>query len=485
MANAEITRAVVSQLFADIQGGNVEAVLAAMAPDIVFDLPRTEFNAVIPNTGVWRGRDGVAEAFRLRGERSDILEFEQRDMVVEDDRAFVINYQKIRHRSTGFTVDFEFSMVLTVGEDGLVHHWKAFFDASGEVALFTSDVDDRLRAAVSAGDLPAAADALREGADPNLRDARSGLTLLQAAAGMGNAAVVQALVDAGGDVFGADSRAGGTALHKAVQRGDLKTVQVLVSAGAFVDAVAPTTGHTPLMDALWYKWPDITAYLLDHNAGLGLSTHYGFSLREHFEYELNVNVLGKEQMLEAERLLRRRTESDDRRAAAHQLMAAVVAGDVHRVRGLLAAGARVDERFPVVNGFNDEHTALLVAAREGRAEIVPLLLAAGADVNATEPTFGATPLHKAVYNGHTDITRLLVAAPGVDLDYQGATNGYTALHDALWHGYEECSRVLLDAGARLDLVGHDNRTPLHVATATFGADHPLTRAIAAKTAAAR
>ncbi|KAB8169643.1 hypothetical protein FH609_004870 [Streptomyces sp. 3MP-14] len=477
MVDAARTREIVGKLFADVASGNVEGVLAALANNIVFDLPRTDHNMAVPNTGRWLGKEGVIEAFRLRGERSEVTEFEQRDMVVEGNRAFVINYQKIHHRVTGFEVDFEFAMILTVGDDELVHHWKAFFDASGEVAMFRSDVNDRLLAAVAGGDRRGVTALLREGADPNHRDAATGLTAVQTAAGRGDAALVRQLIEAGGDVYGADSRAGTTALHKAIQRGDLETVRVLVEAGAFVDAVAPTTGHTPLMDALWFKWPEIVRYLLDQGAGLGLHTHYGFSLQEHFEYELNVNVHGKDRLLEAEELLKERRRRDERLIAEQRLMAAVVSGDTARVRSLIASGADLEARFPVVNGFNDRHTPLLVASRDGHTQIVQALVAAGADVNATEPTFGASPLHKAVYNGHADITRLLVDAPGIDLDYQGATNGYTPLHDALWHGYEDCARVLLSAGARTDLRGHDDKTALDVAGETFGDQHPLVRAI--------
>jgi len=100
-------------------------------------------------------------------------------------------------------------------------------------------------------------------------------------------------------------------------------------------------------------------------------------------------------------------------------------------------------------------------------------------VNATEPTFGATPLHKAVYNGHVELTRMIAAWPGANLDFQGATNGYTPLHDALWHGYEECARTVVEAGASLRLVGHDGKTPLDLAVEVFGVDHPLTGQILA------
>jgi ankyrin repeat protein len=104
-------------------------------------------------------------------------------------------------------------------------------------------------------------------------------------------------------------------------------------------------------------------------------------------------------------------------------------------------------------------------------------------VNATEPTFGAVPLHKATYNGHAGIAALLAAEPGIDLDDQGPSNGYTPLHDALWHGFADCARVLVEAGARLDLEGHDGLTPAALAEAAFGADDRVTRLIREREAA--
>lgn len=347
----------------------------------------------------------------------------------------------------------------------------------------TTPTREKFIAAVRDGDTDGVSGLLQLGADPSARDTASGLTALMIAAGRGDAATVRLLLTSGADLYTADSRGGGTALHKAVQGGDPETVRVLLEAGAFVDAVAATTGHTPLMDALWYKWPDVVAVLLNHQAGLNLSTHYGFSMREHFEYELNVNSRGKDKLLTAERLLKDRTQSDTAAAQTQTLMDAVVAGDLEAVLRLLSAGTEVDARFPVLNGFNDGHTPLLVACRDGHEKIARELIAAGADVNATEPTFGAVPLHKAVYNGHAGITALLVKAPGIDLDFQGITNGYTPLHDALWHGYEECAQVLIDAGARRDLVGHDGKTPADIARENLGDGHPLTRALASATRA--
>jgi ankyrin repeat protein len=349
------------------------------------------------------------------------------------------------------------------------------------VATYVTDLEHgELVTAIWAGDRDLVARLVELGGDVNHRDPASGLTPLMIASGRGDARMTRLLLDSGADVLTGDSGAGATALHKACQGGSLDVVRLLVAAGAFVDAVAPTTGHTPLMDALWFKFPDIARFLLDQGAGLNLSTHYGFSLQEHFAYELNVNTIGKDRLLLAEQYLKERLAADDEKRQNQRLMAAVTEGDVATVRRLLAEGVQVDERFPRVNGFNDAHTPLLVAARDGHTEIAALLLEAGADVNATEPTFGAVPLHKAVYNGHRELTELIAGWPGVNLNFQGATNGYTPLHDALWHGYEDCARTLVRVGAALDLVGHDGKGPLDLAVEVFGPQHPLTQEIRAR-----
>lgn len=334
-----------------------------------------------------------------------------------------------------------------------------------------------LIAAIRDRDAAAVRDLLDQGADPQVRAPDTGLTVLMMAAGQADLESVRLLLAAGADVFTADRGAGATALHKACQGGSVAVVRALVEAGAFVDAVTATTGHTPLMDALWFKFPEIAQYLLEQDAGVHMSTHYGFTLREHFAYELKVNTVGQDRLVLAGQHLEQRLHSDERRVERHRLMAAVSGGDAAEVRRLLAEGAEVDQRFPVVNGFNDAHTPLLVAARDGHTEIAGMLLDAGADVNATEPTFGAVPLHKAVYNGHVELTRLIAGRTGVDLDFQGATNGYTPLHDSIWHGNEECARILVSAGADLALLGHDGKTPHTLAVEVFGAEHPFTRSV--------
>jgi uncharacterized protein len=476
-SRTEETRKVVRGYFSDLQHGDLRSALSALSADVEFELPADRWNAVIPYLGRHKGRDAVAEAFRIRAQTTEVLDYAVRDIRADGDTAFATVYTRAAHTRTRQEFEIEDSHRLTVDDAGKIAAWKVYFDPNGEVAAFSADREARLVSAAWSGDTSLAAELIRFGANVNARDKDNGLTPLMIAAGRADEGMVGLLIGAGADVLGADSRAGATALHKACQGGSVTVARQLVEAGAFVDAITSTTGHTPLMDALWFKYPELVRFLLAQGAGLNLSTHYGFSLREHFEYELAVNAGGKDRLLLAERYLKERTASDEARIAEQLLMAAVIRDDADAVAKALARGAAVDERFPMVNGFSDGHTPLLVAARDGRTEIAVLLLEAGADVNATEPTFGAVPLHKAVYNGHAELTRRIAAWPGADLDFQGATNGYTPLHDALWHGYAQCAGILLDAGAAPHYRGHDGKTPLDLATEVFGREHAITERI--------
>jgi uncharacterized protein len=166
-------------------------------------------------------------------------------------------------------------------------------------------------------------------------------------------------------------------------------------------------------------------------------------------------------------------------------MAAVKAGDAETVKRLIAEGADVNTNYPVVNTFYDGHTPLLVAARDCHAQIVRELLKAGAQVRVEDWVFKGAPIHKAIYNGATyngnpEILRMLVEHPGTDIDVQGPINGYTPIHDALWHGYTECAEILLEAGACLDPIGHDGKTPLAVAIDVYGPEADIVKRLRAK-----
>ena len=131
---------------------------------------------------------------------------------------------------------------------------------------------------------------------------------------------------------------------------------------------------------------------------------------------------------------------------------------LHNVtRLLLEYGADANARD------NGGSTPLHKAAYNGRTEVVLVLLEHGADANARY-NGGLTPLHEAAYNGRTELVLVLlehVANIGAK-DNQGRT----PLHEAADHGRTEVVRLLLEHGANASAEDDQGRTPLHEA-----ADH--------------
>jgi len=138
-----------------------------------------------------------------------------------------------------------------------------------------------------------------------------------------------------------------------------------------------------------------------------------------------------------------------------------------------AAGvrARVEEWLKedpaLVRAFsNDGFTPLHLAAFFGRIPVVELLLAAGAPVNdVSQNPSGLRPLHSAVAHRQLqvalEIARALIAA-GADVN---ATQhgGWTALHAAALHGNLPLVRLLLDAGADANAKNDTSKTPADLA----------------------
>ena len=339
----------------------------------------------------------------------------------------------------------------------------------------TSEHAARLCRAVQNNDLIAARAALAPLGDANAKCPETGLTPLMVACGYGHRELAKWLLEQGADPNCPDRLGGSFPIHKACQGGHLGIVKLLVEQGAQLDCQCAATGHTPLMEAVWFKYTDIVEYLLQREVKLSIPTHYGFTLDDHLAYELNVNKHpGEQAKFQAiQAAVKNRQQQDQALIDNNPVMDAVLDNDLDSLDTRLAAGNPVDKRAPCLGDFNDAHTPLLVAVRDGHFEAAERLLNAGADPNAVEPTFLAVPLHKATYNGRADMTRLLLQQPSIDINYQGPTNGYTPLHDALWHGFEECARLLIDAGADLGLKGHDGKRPIDLAGEVFGDDSDL------------
>jgi TonB family protein len=122
----------------------------------------------------------------------------------------------------------------------------------------------------------------------------------------------------------------------------------------------------------------------------------------------------------------------------------------------------------VATGFQVQDQSLHDLARTGEIEAVRSLVAEGGpDLDAPDET-GATALMLAVRGGRDEVVDVLVEA-GADLDRQDPL-GQTALHLAAIHGRTASARLLLRAGAEFELRDAEERTPLYRAVENRRAD---------------
>ena len=124
---------------------------------------------------------------------------------------------------------------------------------------------------------------------------------------------------------------------------------------------------------------------------------------------------------------------------------------------------RLDEDPARALAFSaDGFTALHFAAFFGKVEAARVLLTSGASVGVVSRNdLACQPLHSAAAGLHHEVCRVLIAA-GADVD---ATErlGFTPLHAAAQHGDDELVELLLSAGADPFLRTDAGDTPVDTA----------------------
>ena len=111
--------------------------------------------------------------------------------------------------------------------------------------------------------------------------------------------------------------------------------------------------------------------------------------------------------------------------------------------------------------------ALMENARDGYADVVAILLEAGANPQELD-YYDWTPLHWAAREGHANIVETLLEA-GANPQKKNI-NGNTPLHLAARDGHADVVDILLEAGSNPQEKNNIGSTPLHWAAWTGHAD---------------
>jgi ankyrin repeat protein len=176
------------------------------------------------------------------------------------------------------------------------------------------------------------------------------------------------------------------------------------------------------------------------------------------------------------------------RAGAAPMLLASVSGSADMISMLLEAGASANQALTITGD-----TPLMIAARTGISEAVRVLLDAGADVQAQETWGGGTALMSAVAAGHSAVAEMLISASadvnartyliprntGRGLQFEGlpprkrlpgetgpqmhASGEFTPLLLAAREGFTDTARLLIDSGADIDARAADGKDALSLA----------------------
>ncbi len=251
-----------------------------------------------------------------------------------------------------------------------------------------------------------------------------------------------------------------TPLTLAISKGHTEIVKLLLEYGADADYRTSEYYDTPLMLAARKGRTEIVKLLLEYGADINeskllnsgksaliVAADYGFTdiVEILLENGADPDVLDAEKSSCAVSIGVRVLISPDR---THEraingwsaLMYAAWAGDAEMVGLLINAGADVNIRAK----HSKDETALMVASEAGHPEIVELLIDAGADVNAVGDKH--TALVYAVEYGKLDVIKVLIEKGGADVNPE-ISKCFTLLKFA---ADKETKDLLLKYGAKCD-----------------------------------
>lgn len=273
---------------------------------------------------------------------------------------------------------------------------------------------------------------------------------------------------------------GRTKLHLAAHAGDLVTAKKLVAGGADLER-KDDFGATPLMATIGNR-PEQRAmfkFLVESGADLHARDEYGRNVLSLAERYFKPGIMGEEKDQIAFRKLLVEVGLINESAGA--LCEAAAAGDLDKVKSLLAQGVSADATD------DEDRTPLYMAVSRQQPEVVALLLKSkaspskpigsdsGVDTQyggrlmpcpkCKKPFMSMTRMRTCpACKHHFDVADVYRDAPGDQDLIFSFSNDWTPLMAAARLNETKLAAMLLDAGAKVD-AGREDATPLMCACA--------------------
>lgn len=227
-------------------------------------------------------------------------------------------------------------------------------------------------------------------------------------------------------------------------------------------------GFTPLMNAIRKNAGNTVSTLIKEGADVNYQAPSG-------ETALGLAVDGNFVLFTKE-LIAAGADVNKRNTASGRtpLIDAAMTGNAEIVKMLLEAGADKNARVFLYGQELDEN-ALTAAVNNGNSEIADILRRAGAEeitpsaeaeqaAQSVYNSMGITPLHYALLAGETEKVKELIAS-GADVNAKAPNMGTPLLY-ACTVGNAEAARLLINAKADVNAAGDTGYTPLMMACQT-------------------
>lgn len=312
------------------------------------------------------------------------------------------------------------------------------FDSSGRTALINAS---------RSGHLELVRLLLDEGANPNLQISSGlykGETALHEAIRHNEMEVIHQLLKSKVIKLDVKNDSGRTPLMVASERDDIDIVKLLIGAGADLNVQIPSglyKGETALHIATRQNHQEVVQHIIYGGADLNIKEDGG---------KTPLMMASERGNLEIAKML----------IAAGADVNVQIPGGLYKGQTALHIATRVNKidvvqelvNAPKINlNIQDSsgETPLMIASEKGNKEVTQMLINAGANPNIQKPSGlykGQTALHIASRINRIEIVELLVKAPNINLNIQDDT-GETPLMIAAEKDNPEVTQILVSSGA--------------------------------------
>jgi ketosteroid isomerase-like protein len=115
----------IQQAYRNVQAGDIPSLLNTLTEDVVWQLPEM---TNVPFAGTWRGRQKVAEFFRIVHEVQDVVDFQPEEFIAHRDKVVVLGHFTMLVKATGKESHSAWVHVWTI-ENGSVTSVREYVDS--------------------------------------------------------------------------------------------------------------------------------------------------------------------------------------------------------------------------------------------------------------------------------------------------------------------------------------------------------------------